>query len=581
MANRGIGMAICCVALLAGLGGCGGSDGGADDGRLHFVSSAHHHTLDPQQMSWMHDIRIADCLFEPLVRVTVPGLELEPGAAAAWEISDDGLIYTFHLREGARWSNGEAVTAHDFVYAWRRVLLPGSAAQYSMLFFDIAGARAFFDWRTRQIEAYAHAAPRPTAEQVMREVDEHFAATVGIRAVDDRTLEVRLERPVPYFPQLCSFTPFVPVHRATMEAMTRVDARTGTIRTDPAWTRPGMMVSNGPYVLATMEPERRVELAVNPYYHGRDEVRNAGIVEHITSNEQTALLLYQQGRVHWLPDIPTAKPIVAQLLAEKRGDTHVIPAAGTYFYSFNCLPTLADGSANPLADARVRRALSMAIDRRTIVDRVTRLGAHQPIARSFIPPGALADYSVPVEAGAVFDPQAARQLLAEAGYPGGAGLAHLSILYNTGAGHETIAQQIQAVWQRELGVSVKLEGMESRVFGQRLRTQGYSIARAGWFGDYRDPTTFLDKFRGDGSNNDAAYRNEKYDALLDQAAAEREPARRMQLLAAAEAVLLADQPLAPIYHYVRFEMFDPQKVSGLSPNAWNRHRLEQVSVGGR
>ncbi len=578
-ARCGVAIGLSALVAMLSLYGCGGDgDNRVGDGRLHFVSSANHHTLDPQQMSWMHDIRIADCLFEPLLVLSVPDLELQPGAAASWAVSEDGLTYTFHLRENGRWSNGDPVKASDFIYAWRRALLPGSAAQYSMLFFDISGARDFFDWRAREIDAYLDNPGQRTSEELMRDVHEHFAATVGLRAINDLTLEVRLEHPVPYFPQLVSFATFAPVHEPSVARLTAVQSRTGLIQTDPAWTRPGVMVSNGPYMLESWRPEQRLELAPNPYYHARDQVANAGIVEHITSNEQTALLLYQQGQVHWLPDIPTAKPIVAQLLAADRADTHVIPAAGTYFYNFNCLPKLPSGQLNPLADPRVRRAFSMAIDRKTIVDQVTRLGDRQPIARTFIPPDALPDYQPPIEAGIDYNPTRARELLAEAGYPDGVGLDGLSILYNTGAGHETIAQQIQAVWRQQLGVSVKLEAMESKVFGQRLRSQGFSIARASWFGDYQDPTTFLDKWRIDNGNNDAAYSNPVYDALLDEAARTRDPAQRMHRLALAEATLLADQPLAPIYHYVRFEMFDPRRVQGLAPNPWNRHRLEQVSL---
>jgi oligopeptide transport system substrate-binding protein len=263
-------------------------------------------------------------------------------------------------------------------------------------------------------------------------------------------------------------------------------------------------------------------------------------------------------------------------VASDRPDVHLVPMAGTYFYNFNCLPRFADGTENPLHDWRVRRALSMAIDRRTIVAQVTRL--NQPVARSFIPPLALPDYQPPVDEGATYEPEVARQLLAEAGYPGGEGLEGLSILYNTGFGHENIAQVIARTWEQDLGVVVTLEGVESRVFGDRLKTQQFAIARAGWFGDYRDATTFLGKHvTGDG-NNDAAWSNPQYDALMTEASTERDRQRRTELLESAEAILLQRQPIAPIFHYADVQVFDPDVMRHYRPNPWAFRRLDRVTI---
>ena len=169
-------------------------------------------------------------------------------------------------------------------------------------------------------------------------------------------------------------------------------------------------------------------------------------------------------------------------------------------------------------------------------------------------------------------------MLAEAGYPGGKGLTGLTILYNTDGAHQTVAQQIKNLWQAELGVIVSLEGVERGVFAERLRKGQFTVSRAGWFGDYPDPTTFLDKLQSANGNNDGGWSNKTYDDLLKQASGQREPAARLATLEKAEALMLAEQPMALLYHYVNVEVFDAAKVTGLTPNAWNRHRLEMVAV---
>ncbi|MCC7407108.1 MAG: peptide ABC transporter substrate-binding protein [Phycisphaeraceae bacterium] len=548
---------------------------------LRFVSSADHHHLDPQRMSWMHDIRIADCLFDPLVRLSTPDLTLQPATARHWTISPDGRTYRFTLRTDARWSNGDLVTAHDFLAAWRRAMLPDTAADYTQLFWLIRGARDFFHWRSRQLADYAQS-PGPhdvqTAERLYREALAHFDATVGLHALDDHTLEVQLDNPTAYFLELCTFASFLPNHHPSLEKLLQFDPATGRVEPDVAWVQPRNLISNGPYTLARWRPKRDLLLLPNPNYYARDQLRNAGILERVAGNEQIALLWYQRREVDWLPDIPTAKPVVLHLLQGDRPDTHLVPAAGTYFYSFNCLPTLPDGTPNPLHDPRLRRALSLTIDRQTIVQKVTRLGDRQPIARTFIPPGAMPGYSPPSEAGAAFDPDAARRLLAQAGYPDASSLKNLSIIYNTGAGHENIAQQIAAAWRQHLGLNVKLEAMESKVFSERVKSHNFTICRSSWFGDYRDPTTFLDKMISDNGNNDTAYNNPAYDAILAAAARQPNPRYRLELLQEAESMMLGESPIAPIYHYVRFELFDPGHVLNLSPNPWARYRLELVEL---
>jgi len=278
-----------------------------------------------------------------------------------------------------------------------------------------------------------------------------------------------------------------------------------------------------------------------------------------------------------LPELPSTSSLAADLVAQNRRDVHATSMAGMYFYDFNCNPKLANGKPNPLADPRVRQALSMGIDRQAIVAKVTRL--NQPIARTFVPVDAVKGYNPPVEAGIGFDPKRGKQLLAEAGYHDGAALKGLSILYNTGHGHEQIAQAIKRMWKQHLGVSVPLEGIEGKVFATRLKSQQYSICRASWFGDYRDPTTWLGKMVTEDGNNDCAYSSSEYDKLLTRAATELDVQKRFAILREAEAIMLQDSPMAMIYQYVNVYVYDPDKVRGLHPNPWSIWRLEQVTVG--
>ena len=543
-----------------------------------YVCAGAHRFLDPQRISWMHDIRVAECLFEPLVRIKLPEMAVEPAVAETWQVSDDGRTYTFNLRPDARWHNGDAVTAGGFIYAWRRALLPDMAADYSQLLWRIEGAEAFFNWRADQLGQYAVGQKNlAEAEKLLEQAYRRFEQTVGLHAPNDHTLVVTLAQPVPYFLQLCAFVTFMPVHQVSVEPQTSLDIESGRLIQDPYWTRPQHLICNGPYYLKRRRFKRDLLLDANPHYWNQAAVTSSAILERIVANPGNALLLYEAGQIDWLPDIPSTGALAGNLVQQRRPDVHVTAAAGTYFYNFNCQPKFNDGSDNPLVDPRLRRALSMAIDRRTLVDNITRLG--QPPAQTFVPMGALPGYAPPAEAGCRFDPDQAIALLSEAGYgPGGKPLEGLSILYNTGHGHEQIAQAIKRGWEQYLGVNVKLEGLEGAVFGDRLRNHNFAIARAGWFGDYLDPTTFLDKFRTDNGNNDAAYTNREFDALMNAAAGETDAVKRMAILRQAEALMLKEQPIAPIYQYVNFNVFDPERIEGLHLNPWNYRRLELVKT---
>ncbi|NJL32500.1 MAG: peptide ABC transporter substrate-binding protein [Phycisphaerales bacterium] len=419
----------------------------------------------------------------------------------------------------------------------------------------------------------------------MQQSQAYFDENVGIKAPDARTLIVHLENPCSYFLELAGFITFVPMHRPSIASQMVLDQRSGLWTLDPLWTRPDRVIGNGPYVLERRRFKRDILLTANPQYWNPSAMGNQSILMQIVGDPGAAMLAYRRGEVDWLPDIPTASPLAADLMRQQREglrkDVHLTAGAGTYFYNFNCAPTFLDGSKNPLHDARVRQALSLAIDRQTLVERVTR--GFQPIARTFVPPGALPGYEPPVDALLATTDLAdnlkrARKLLDEAGYPNGRGLTGLSILYNTEGAHAAIAQQVKNHWEQALGVSVNLMGVEKSQFGQRLRSHDFAISRAAWFGDYRDATTFLDKFLSDNGNNDARYHNPRFDELMQQAARELDTNKRLRILEQAERLMLSEQPIAPIYHYTIMSVHDPEKVSGITLNAWNYRRLEWVKV---
>ncbi|MEO0514597.1 MAG: peptide ABC transporter substrate-binding protein [Planctomycetota bacterium] len=568
----------CLAAIALTTAGCGfqSEEPQSEGSELRFISGAPIDTLDPQGTSWLVDFRVIEGLFEPLLRVNPETLELEPAAAEAMpDVSADGLAYTFRLRHDAKWSNGQPVRASDYVYGWSRALLPDLAADYAGLFFCIDGAEDYFNWRSEQLAGFAGS--DRSAQDLWQDAQRRFAQTVGLEVIDERTIRVRLREPTAYFNELVAFAAFMPIHENSAMLFMDLDTDTGLWTMRSAYfSDPANLVSNGPYRLTEWTFKRRMILDQNPHYWNKDAMGNTRVVMEVNSDEGNALLNYAQGQYDWFPNLSTSSAQAPDLVNSQRDDVHVGPAAGTVFYLFNCRPTLDNGQPNPMADARVRQAFAMAVDRDLIVTSITRL--NEPTATTMTPVGAIPGYDPPTDTAPAFNPSAARKLLAEAGYPDGQGLTGLSILYNTEAPHEKLAAALAKMWQTHLGVTVQLEGVEKSRFRQRRKNGGFTISRGGWYGDYRDPTTFLDLFRSNDGNNDAAYQNPAYDQLLRDAAAEVEPAARFALLRDAEAVMLADAPIVPLHQPINLELFDPAKVTNLYPNAWNYRRLDAIAV---
>lgn len=564
------------LGLVLFASGCGDrGEPAAIPGTLRFAATASLSQLDPHRARTVNDGRIIECLYEPLLRQRSDDLTIDPGVAERWDVSDDGLTWTFHLREDAKWSDGQPVTADDFRFAFRRMLLPDTSGYYASLFFAIKGAQEFYNWRQSQLTEFAKGS-QEDPQSLYREALRRFDERVGVEAPDARTLVVHLTNPVPYLEGLLAFSPFSPLPQHVLEPQTQADPTTGRASIDSAYFGdPAKLVTNGPYVLKQWLLRDSATLEANPFYWDRKSMQNERVIQYEVSDPIVAVMKYDRGELDWLPDVPTGSRLASQLVNSKRTDVASMPASATYYYEFNVQPVV-HGRKNPLADARVRRALSMAIDRQTIVDRVTRM--HQPVARTLVPVGAMPGYDPPVEAGVSYDIAEARRLLAEAGYPGGQGLDGLTIMINNGGGHELPAQFIKRTWEKELGVRVGIEALEWSMHNQRRDQGDFWIARAGWFADYQDPMTFLELFEGGNSSNQSGYANPQYDALIEQSRHEPDPAKRLAILRRAEAILVHDQPLAPIYQYTNLHLFRPDQVKHLNPNPPNARRLEWVEV---
>ena len=493
---------------------------------FRFSNGAEPETIDPGLMSGQPDGRIARTLFEGLLVPDPVTLEPIPGVAESWELSPDGLTYTFHLRQNATWTNGDPVTAHDFVYAWTRVLHPDTAARYADLFYVIRNARAY------------------------KAGDITDPMQVGIHADDDWTLRVELAAPTPYFAQLVTFYPFLPVHPATVEEH------------GDRWTRSEFIVTNGAYRLVQ---HRQNDKFVFEKFHGywdAADVKLDGIIAYSIDDLATMLNMYRAGMTDWNPSGYLPAQFIPYVMHYK--DYSSGPYLGSYFYS-----VVVDKP--PFNDKRVRKALAYAIDRAQICEHIMH-NARSPSGN--IVSHGFSDYPYPP--GITFDPAKARQLLAEAGYPNGSGFPSVSILFNTSEDHRKIAEAIQAMWKEHLGIAVQLQNQEWATYLRNTIDKNYEIARRAWIADYKDPNTFLYILRTGDGNNRSGWGNPEYDALIAAAGRELDPTERMRLLAQAETIALDEMPFLPIFAYRTTEFVAPY-VRGLHSTATDTHMLRFVS----
>ena len=569
------------LLLVALLAGALWLDRAPPRAELVLANTAEPFSLDPQRLSYQHDVRTARALFEGLTEIDGDTGEVRPAAAESWSVSDDGRTWTFRLRAGLRWSDGAPPRLHEVERGERRAVLPDLASDYAGFLLNIRGAREVFAWREGELKRLAtEGCDAAKAEALWTETQRRLADGLALRAPDDRTLVVELDHAVPYWLQLCAFPALFPVPPALVERFSRLDASTGRLVQDARWTRAGNLVGNGPYRLVEWRPKRLLRLERNEHFHGAGDTAIRTIDILPIEDPNTAVLAFENGAVDWLTDTLAEYrgDMREQARAGTRSNLHVLDAFGTDFFGFNCRPQLADGRVNPFADARVRRAFALAIDKQALVDRITRLG--ERVSGSLVPPGSLPGYEPP--AGLGFDPDRARREFTDAGWTprdgevrdaGGEAFPTVEISYPSNSPrYRDMSAAIADMWQRALGVRCATRAREPRSLSEALKKGDFMVARGGWFGDYGDPTTWLELARSDDGNNDRRYACPEFDDLLERAERELDPVRRAALLQQAERILVErDLPMVPICQYVTVYMFDPSRLSGIS-----RHpRLEQ------
>ncbi|MCI0652392.1 MAG: peptide ABC transporter substrate-binding protein [Planctomycetes bacterium] len=491
-------------------------------------------TLDPATVTGVPEGRVIRAIFEGLVVKHPQTLAPLPGMAESWEISPDGLTYTFHIRKNAVWTNGDPCTAHDFDYSFRRMLDPETGAEYSYQLDYLRGAKAYrtdIDPETRR--------PRRSWD------------TVGVRVADDHTLLLALEEPTHYFMALAGFYPLFPVNRRNIEEAKRDFPDTWQLE----WLRPENIVTNGPYRVAARRVNDRIRLVKNPDYWDAENVAFDTIDVLAIENWSTQLNVYLTGGCHWIDQVPPLQ--VPNLLP--REDFNPEPYFGSYFYRINV-------TRPPLDDVRVRKALALSIDRRAICEKVTKAGERP--SYSLVPPGLPSYRNAEMEKE---DLARARQLLADAGYgPGGAEFPSIEIHYNTSEKHRDVAEVIQNGWKRDLGIDVKLLNQEWKVYLDSQTNLQYDVSRSAWIGDYDDPNTFLDLFLTGGGNNKTGWGNPRYDRLIAEARKLFDPAERMKVLHDAERILMDELPIIPIYSYVTSDVVAP-RLGGFHWNILDEH----------
>lgn len=487
--------------------------------------------LDPHLGTTANDYTVLSALFEGLVAEDPKTLDPVPGVAEKWELSADNLTYTFHLRADARWSNGEPVTARDFLASWQRVLTPSLAADNASLLYIVQNAEAFNKGELADF------------------------SQVGFSAPDARTIRITLEHPASYFLSLLQHWVWWPVHLPTLEKHGSPYERGNR------WARPETFVGNGPFTLKEWRIGQHIHVVKSPTYWDAAAVRLNAIRFHPIEDLNAEERAFRSGQLHLTEALPVAK--VDAYRASDPELLRIDPYLGTYYYTFNTNRPF-------INEPKVRRALALAVDRSGIAQKILRGG--QTPAHAFTPPGT-AGYTPVAHIPTDFDE--ARRLLAEAGYPEGKGAPILEILLNTSDNHRIIAEAVQATWRKELGLEIRLLNMEGKSVLAARRSGDFQILRSSWIGDYNDPATFLNVWTASSGNNYSGWSRPDYDQLLFQAARTGNTEARHSLFQQAEALLVADAPFIPLYTYTHVFLKHPS-VQGWSPNLLDHHPYKHV-----
>lgn len=513
------------------IGGVSGNELAAEQ-VLHWGNGAEPQGLDPHKSEGVPSSNIQRDLFDGLIN-EAPNGELVPGGAETWELNADGTVYTFHLRPNARWSNGDPVTAEDYVFGLRRSADPATGSRYTFILEPIRNA------------AKISAGELPPD-------------SLGVRAIDDHTLEIALEAPTPYFLGLLTHSSTYAMHRPSVE------------RYGDQVARPGNFVTNGAYMLDEWVAQSHIRLVRNPWYWDNDSTVIDEVWFHAQENRVAEIARYRAGEL----DITYTDLPVTQLdwIMENLPDELMTgPYLGSYYYGFNMTRPPFEG--NP----ELRRALTLAVNRDIITSQIRKAG--EIPAYGWVPP--VLNYTgqqMPEAAWTQAEREAeARRLYAAAGYSDSNPL-EVEILYNTEDSHRVIAIAIASMWREVLGVETTITNQEWKVFLEtRRQKKETEIYRAGWIGDYNDANTFAAMFLSTSEMNDSGYDNPRYDELIYEAASEVDLERRAQYLQEAERVLLEDLPIIPLYFYATTRLVKPW-VAGLEQNIMNHHHSKDLRI---
>ncbi|RXK25753.1 peptide ABC transporter substrate-binding protein [Bacillus velezensis] len=498
------------------LSACGGFSGGSGGGKKDTKGQTSHLINIKTEPFSLHPGLANDSVSGGVIRQTFEGLtrvnskgEPEEGMASKIETSKDGKTYTFTIRDGAKWSNGDPVTAQDFEYAWKWALDPNNESQYAYQLYYIKGAEA--------------------ANTGKGKIDD-----VGVKAVNDKTLKVELNNPTPYFTQLTSFYTYMPINKKIAEKHKNWNTNAGE-----------NYVSNGPFKMTAWKHSGSITLEKNDQYWDKDAVKLKKINMVMINNNNTELKKFQAGELDWAGMPLGQLPTESLPTLKKDGSLHVEPIAGVYWYKFNT-------EEKPLNNVNIRKALAYAIDRSSIVKNVTQ--GEQIPAMAAVPPSMKGFKDNTKGYFKDNDVKSAKEFLnkglKELGVKNASDLPAIKLSYNTDDAHAKIAQAVQEMWKKNLGVKVELDNSEWNVYIDKLHSQNYQIARMGWLGDFNDPINFLELFRDkEGGNNDTGWEDPEFKKLLNQSQLETDPDKRIEELKKAEKIFMDAMPVAPVYFY--------------------------------
>ena len=515
-------LAFVLAAVFAGsiVSGCGSDTAGGNGSEMvvRATFGTEPETLDPGKATGVPEATYLGEMFEGLTALDKDGQPV-PAAAESWDVSDDGLTYTFHLRE-SKWSNGDPVTAQDFEFAWKRLLSPELASEYAYMLYPVKGGEAY-------------------------NKNGGSADAVGVKALDEKTLEVKLARPTAYFLSLCAHQSAYPVNKKIVEQ-------------DKEWaSNPEEIVGNGPFKMQSWEHNSKLTVVKNDAYWDKDSVKIARIEMPLIDNMSTAASMFDNGEL----DLVLNPPVTDVDRLKKDGKVVMEKNVGTYYYEFNT-------KMAPFDNPKVRRAFALALNREELVNDVlhgTKKPAYAWVPTGFTDPTTKQDFRE--EGGDLFkeNVEEAKKLLAEAGYPDGKGLPPITLLYNTNEDHKAVAEAVQEMWKKNLGVEVEIQNQEWKVYLQTRKTGQAQIARAGWSGDYLDPMTFADYLLSTGTNNYGKYGNPKYDELVKTAQDSNDQTVRMKAMHDAEKIAIDDMGVLPVYFYVDAVAMNPKLKGVIDP----------------